>query len=141
MPAMTEYSVIHKAHTIHLISYKMGEGRWVPEAWVHLSSEERGQGQAIRIDSTPPLPTREAANAVAKKLAIAWVDRQVITAPPSVPLSWTRNKPTRPGWYWYRERGVNLDFPMTAWVFEQPPFVHVALLRCMNEVNIAKRSR
>ncbi len=125
---MTESTIIHKAYTIHLISYQSAQAQWVPEAWVHLSTEERTQGRPIRNESTAGLLTRDAANAVAKQLAIAWVDSQIPSgAAPPVRLAWTFDKPTRPGWYWYKERGVNLDYPMPAWVFDQPPFVCVLL--------------
>ncbi len=125
---MTEHTVLHKAHTIHLMSYKLGDGQWVPEAWVHLSSQDKEQGQPLRNDSVAPLPTRDAANAVAKTLAMAWVDTQPpATADRPVRLSWTFETPIRPGWYWYRERGMNLDFPMPAWVVSDPPFVYVSL--------------
>ena len=30
-------------------------------------------------------------------------------------MTWTMQKPTQPGWYWYREPGLNLDKSMPAW--------------------------
>ena len=40
--------------------------------------------------------------------------------PPMNPpqLTWTTDKPKAPGWFWYREPGLNGDKPMTAWVFD-----------------------
>jgi hypothetical protein len=125
---MPERTILHKGYTISLISFKLAEGGWVPEAWVNSSTEEKEQGHPVRDDSIPPLPTRDGANDAAKKLAIQWIDSRVPSAvDQAVPLDWIFDKPSRPGWYWYRERGMNLDFPMPAWVFDQPPFLYVSL--------------
>lgn len=32
-------------------------------------------------------------------------------------MNWTEEKPSSPGWYWYKEIGKNRDEPMMAWVF------------------------
>jgi hypothetical protein len=32
-------------------------------------------------------------------------------------MGWTPDKPTRLGWYYYQEEGINGDTPMIAWVF------------------------
>ncbi len=123
---MSERTVLYKTHTINLISYKLAEGGWVPEAWITTPTEDKEHGHPVRDDSIPPLPTRDAANVIAKKLAIEWIDAQVPSAAVDQPtrMTWTRDTPTRPSWYWYRERGMNLDFPMSAWVFNHPPFIY-----------------
>ena len=43
-------------------------------------------------------------------------------------MTWGRETPTRSGWYWYREHGVNLDFPMSAYVFGTVSCMYVTLL-------------
>src|SRR5687768_17157649 len=36
----------------------------------------------------------------------------------SPPMTWTSDKPSSPGWYWYREPGdFNMGKPCPAWVF------------------------
>jgi hypothetical protein len=32
-------------------------------------------------------------------------------------VTWTSDKPTQSGWYFYRERGKNRDKPMSAWIY------------------------
>lgn len=109
---------------------------------VHLSSQDKEQGQPLRNVSVAPLLTRDAANAVATKLAMAWVDAQPpATADRPIHLSWTFETPIRLRWYWYRERGINSDFPMPAWVVSEPPFVYVSLFAVRERTNIARRNR
>ena len=33
-------------------------------------------------------------------------------------MTWTTNKPTASGRYWYKEVGKNTDLPMPTWVFD-----------------------
>ena len=40
---------------------------------------------------------------------------------------WTTDKPTTPGWYWYREPGLNLDTPCPAWVFDVKPRLYATV--------------
>ncbi len=42
-------------------------------------------------------------------------------------MTWTLQKPTKPGWYWYREPGLNLDKPMPAWVYQSGQVLYVKL--------------
>ena len=42
-------------------------------------------------------------------------------------MSWTLQKPTTPGWYWFREPGLNLDKPMPAWVYQTGQILYVKL--------------
>jgi hypothetical protein len=42
-------------------------------------------------------------------------------------MTWTTEKPTTSGWYFYRESGKNLDKPMVAWVFTSGKFIYVSL--------------
>jgi hypothetical protein len=42
-------------------------------------------------------------------------------------MSWTIEQPTKPGWYWFREPGLNLDKPMPAWVYQTGDIVYVKL--------------
>ena len=71
---MTDDSLIHhKSYTIRLMSYR-SDGQWVPLATVYSSPESEKNGHPVTADRDDRLPTREAANAVAKKMAIEWID-------------------------------------------------------------------
>jgi hypothetical protein len=58
-------------------------------------------------------------------------------------MTWTLQKPTKPGWYWYREQALNLDKPMPAWVYQSGQVLYVKLCgahedleeRGVNELN------
>ncbi|MBA3754442.1 MAG: hypothetical protein H0X01_09970 [Nitrospira sp.] len=52
----------------------------MPKAWVNSSPEDKEQGQPVVDDLHHPLPTKDAADAVAKKLAIEWIDLQFPSA-------------------------------------------------------------
>ena len=42
-------------------------------------------------------------------------------------MTWTKDKPTRSGWYFYRQPGKNLGKPLSAWVYTQARTVHVSM--------------
>ena len=44
-------------------------------------------------------------------------------------MTWTATKPTKDGWYFYREPRRNQGKPMSAWVFRQGSFVSYDLCR------------
>jgi hypothetical protein len=76
---MTNESLIrHKTYTIVLTSYR-SDGLWVPAATVCDPEGEGSDIQAIQ-DLGDPSPTREGADALAKKLAIEWIDSQFPSA-------------------------------------------------------------
>ncbi len=62
------------------MSYLLAKGGWVPKAWVNSSPENREQGQPVVDDLDHPLPTKDAADTVAKKMAIEWIDSQFPSA-------------------------------------------------------------
>jgi hypothetical protein len=66
----------HKTQRITIRSYLLEKGDWVPKAWINTSAHREHQGQLIVDDVDHPLPTKDAADAVAKKLAIEWIDSQ-----------------------------------------------------------------
>jgi hypothetical protein len=33
-------------------------------------------------------------------------------------MSWTLQKPTKAGWYWYRKPGFNMNKPLPVWVYD-----------------------
>jgi hypothetical protein len=43
-------------------------------------------------------------------------------------LGWTQDKPTKSGWFWYREPGLNMDQPMPVWVYEVKESVYAQLI-------------
>jgi hypothetical protein len=72
---MTDPSLIrHKTYTIRLMSYRRN-GQWVPHALVCGPGENEASGHPVTGDRQESL-TREAADAVAQKLAIEWIDLQ-----------------------------------------------------------------
>jgi hypothetical protein len=71
--------ILHKTYTIRLISYR-SEGQWVPHALVNSPTEHEENGHPLTGDIGHPLPTREAADAVARKLAMEWIDLQFPSA-------------------------------------------------------------
>jgi hypothetical protein len=70
----------HKTQRITIMSYLLATGEWVPKAWVNPVSESDHPGKRVVDAVDQPLPTREAADAVAKKLAIEWIDTQFPSA-------------------------------------------------------------
>ncbi len=48
-------------------------------------------------------------------------------------FTWSTDKPTTPGWYWYRESGMNLGEPMRAWVFDSDHMFHAHLMPVQGE--------
>ncbi len=71
----------HKTRNITLMSYLLAEGGWAPKAWISCCVGGDHPGQQQVVDATDhPLPTKEAADTVAKKLAIEWIDSQFPSA-------------------------------------------------------------
>jgi hypothetical protein len=48
-------------------------------------------------------------------------------------VSWSKDNPSRSGWYWYREVGVNLDLVMSAFVFGTPACMYVSVFAVQSE--------
>ena len=74
-----EPPILHTTYTIHLISYR-ADGRWVPHALVCSPAENEEDSHPVIGNPDDPLPTREAVDAVAKKLAIEWIDSKFPSA-------------------------------------------------------------
>lgn len=70
----SEHIVVYKTHLVRLLSYRLGKGAWVPTAWILPSIGARDHRHLVCEDSISPLPTRDEANALAKKLATEWID-------------------------------------------------------------------
>ena len=73
-----EPPIRHKTYTIHLASYR-SDGLWIPHATVR-GPERESNGTRVIRDLGDPSPTREGANATAKKLAVEWIDSQFPSA-------------------------------------------------------------
>ena len=73
-----QMTVLHKTYTIQPMSYRRKIG-WIPKAAVK-SADEAGKGQTIAGNPKDLLHTQEAANVMAKKLAIEWIDAQFPSA-------------------------------------------------------------
>ena len=43
-------------------------------------------------------------------------------------MTWTKDKPSSPGWYWYRQPDFNMDKPMSAWVFDSHRLFYAQLM-------------
>jgi hypothetical protein len=69
-----ELAIRHKTYTIALTSYR-SDGLWVPTATVRGPSNDE-KGKRVIQDLADPSPTRDGADATAKKLAIEWIDSQ-----------------------------------------------------------------
>jgi hypothetical protein len=77
---MTDESLIrHKTYTIRLMSYQR-QGDWVPLALVSSPGQREEEGHPVSGEAIQALRTRDAADAVAKKLAIEWIDSQCPSA-------------------------------------------------------------
>lgn len=50
-------------------------------------------------------------------------------------MSWTLEKPSKSGWYWFREPGLNLDKPMPAWVYQSGESFCVKLCGAYEDCN------
>ena len=63
------------------MSYLLAEGGWAPKAQINccVGGDHLGQQQVVDA-ADHPLPTKEAADTVAKKLAIEWIDAQFPSA-------------------------------------------------------------
>jgi hypothetical protein len=44
-------------------------------------------------------------------------------------MNWTTATLTVSGWYWYRELGKNMDFPMAAWLFDTSGILYASRVR------------
>jgi hypothetical protein len=73
-----ELHIRPKTFTIQLSSYR-SDGLWVPTATVCSASKDE-KGKRVIQDLADPLPTREGANATAKKLATEWIESQFPSA-------------------------------------------------------------
>jgi hypothetical protein len=69
---------LHKTYTIQLASYRRKIG-WIPKATVK-PPEDPEQNHTIAGKAKDLLPTQEAANAAAKKMAIEWIDARFPSA-------------------------------------------------------------
>ena len=79
---MADESLIrHKTYTIRLMSYQR-QGDWVSLALVSSSSpgQREEEGHPVSGEAIQALRTRDAADAVAKKLAIEWIVSQCPSA-------------------------------------------------------------
>ena len=77
---MTDDSPLcHKTYTIRVMSYQRN-GEWVPLALVWGPGQREQDGRPITEEGRHALRTRDAADAVAKKLAIQWIDAQFPSA-------------------------------------------------------------
>jgi hypothetical protein len=74
---MTDEWLIHyKTYIIRLMSYRR-DGQWMPLALVSTSSPSESHSHPVSDDAISPLPSKDAANDVAKRLAIQWIDSQL----------------------------------------------------------------
>ena len=48
-------------------------------------------------------------------------------------MPWTKDKPSRSGWYWYREPGLNMNRPMPAWVYDLGRDFYASLMAVHSE--------
>ena len=77
---MTEEPLMHhKTHSIRLTSYGR-DGQWVPLAVVFSATVSEANGHPVTGEPGMLLPTKDAADAVAKQLAIEWIDSQFPSA-------------------------------------------------------------
>lgn len=74
---MNDQPLIH--HKTHLMSYR-SDGLWVSLATVYSSSDNEQNGHSVTGNPSDPVPTQEAADAVAKKMAIERIDSQFPSA-------------------------------------------------------------
>ena len=74
-----EWLIQYKTYTIHLVSYRRRDGQWVPLALVSSPTASDEQSYPV-ADEESLWQTKAGANAVAKKLAIEWIDSQFPTA-------------------------------------------------------------
>lgn len=71
-------AIVHKTYTIQLASYRRKIG-WIPKATVK-PPDESEKNHTIAGKPKDLLPTQEAADAAAKKMAIEWIDAQFPSA-------------------------------------------------------------
>ena len=74
---MTDEWIIHyKTYIIRLMSYRR-DAQWMPLALVSTSSPSEGHSHPVSNEAINPLPTKDEADVIAKKLAIQWIDSQL----------------------------------------------------------------
>ncbi|HVG03107.1 MAG TPA: hypothetical protein VM842_09460 [Nitrospira sp.] len=73
-----QLTIVHKTYTIQLASYPRKIG-WIPKATVKLPGGDE-KSRTVAGNPKDPLPSQETADAVAKKLAIEWIDSQFPSA-------------------------------------------------------------
>jgi hypothetical protein len=71
-----EWVVHYKTYIIRLLSYRR-DGQWVPLALVSVSSSNEGPSHPVSDETINSFPTKDAADALAKNLAIQWIDSQL----------------------------------------------------------------
>ncbi len=71
-------TIRHKTYSIQLVSYRRKIG-WIPKTTVW-PPEGDTKGHTIAGNPKNLLPTQEAADAVAKRLAFEWIDAQFPSA-------------------------------------------------------------
>ena len=77
---MTDESLLrHKTYTIRLMSYQR-QGEWVPLALVSRAEQREAEGHPVSGEVSQASRTRDAADAIAKKLAVEWIDSQFPSA-------------------------------------------------------------
>ena len=77
---MSDESLIrHKAYTIRLMSYQR-QGEWVPLALVSRPEQREEEGHPVSGAENNAMRTRDAADAIARKLANEWIDLQFLSA-------------------------------------------------------------
>ena len=77
---MTDESLLrHKTYTIRLMSYQR-QGEWVPLALVSRPEQREEEGHPVSGEVSQASRTLDAADALAKKLAVEWIDSQFPSA-------------------------------------------------------------
>lgn len=56
-------------------------------------------------------------------------------------MTWTTDRPTVSGWYWYKEAGLNYDKPMPTWVFDTGGLFYASRMAPHELANIATTQR
>ena len=76
---MADEPLLYKSYIIHLLSYRR-DGEWVPLAIASRPNQNKDEGHLVDGAVSQALRTRDDADAVAKKLAIEWIDAQFPSA-------------------------------------------------------------
>lgn len=67
---------MYGTYQISVQSYRLADGRWMPEARVHRSTRVEERVTPVRGPAGSACATEEEANTEAIRLAMAWVDAQ-----------------------------------------------------------------